>query len=163
MIPGINLSDTALVVDDNHLLIALKTTPVYAPGGDALAHAAGRNIDNLAQAVFLNCHTDFTQQAGAVRNILHCFSFAVTKETVEQDKQQNCDDQSTSTRECQREWQQQCSGVMKDISKEAEAKQEENNGCNVDVRKYRLDGGLDIVSRSSDACCVSCALSRTVA
>src|SRR5690348_6257041 len=132
MFPGINLSDTALVVDDNHLLIALKTTPIDAPGGNALTHAARRYVDDLAQAVFLNSHTDFTQQAGAIRNILHCFSFAVAKETVEQDKQQSCDDQSAGSRECQREWQQQCSRAMKDISKEAEAKQEENYRCDVD-------------------------------
>src|SRR6266700_1193145 len=69
MIPGINLSDTVLGVDNNHLLIALKTTPIDAPGRDALTHAARRNVDDLAQAIFLNRHADFTHHARTIQDV----------------------------------------------------------------------------------------------
>src|SRR6266568_2922110 len=93
MIPGINLSDTVLGVDNNHLLIALKTTPIDAPGRDALTHAARRNVDDLAQAIFLNSHADFTHHARTVRNVLYRLSFAVPEEAAEQ--QQRCNDYAT--------------------------------------------------------------------
>src|SRR5579859_3858648 len=92
MFPGVNLCNSMLIVYHNHFLSAFKALPVGTARGDTLTHAAGRDVDDFAQAVLWDSNADRSQQPCAIRYILHRVCFAVAEYAAEHEQEQRGND-----------------------------------------------------------------------
>src|SRR5579875_471112 len=137
MFPGIDLCDAMLVAEDNYLLTALNATTIGSACRNALAHATGRGVDDLAYALLPNGHAYLPDQTYPIRNILNGFALAVAKDACQHHDDECGHNDATDSGPKQGKRQQPVGQVMEDIAEEAETEQKENNCRRIQKCKER--------------------------